>query len=187
MRNLAAKKEIRASVSAKRKRMDLRDWKEKTDAIAGKVLVQEWFREASDIYCYVDCKKEAGTRRIIEEAWGLGKAVWVPAVHGHTMEFYQIKSFHELRPGGFGLMEPAGGIAAEGRTGLVIIPGVAFDPKRNRAGYGGGYYDKYLSAHPDLHTIAIAFDMQIVEEVPCGERDIRPEILITETRTFEEA
>ena len=46
------------------------------------------------------------------EAWKLGKTVWVPKVHGETMDFYEISSFDELKPGAYGILEPDAGIPA---------------------------------------------------------------------------
>ncbi len=79
------------------------------------------------------------------EAWKLGKTVWVPKVHGETMDFYEITSFDELKPGAYGISSPMPEYLHRQTTDLMIMPGVAFDTNRNRVGYGGGYYDRYLS------------------------------------------
>lgn len=184
MKNLALKEEIRQEILKKRLELDAAAWQSHTEAITRAVTSHDWFREATDIYCYIDCRKEAGTRQIIEEAWRLGKAVWAPKVRGAEMDFFEICSFDDLTCGGFGILEPEEGTAADGLDGLVIMPGVAFDKERRRIGYGKGYYDRYLTAHPSLHTLAIAFDLQIIDEAPQDEGDIRPQVLITETMTF---
>ena len=63
------------------------------------------------------------------------------------------------------------------------MPGVAFDEKRNRLGYGRGYYDRYIAALPfKVKTIAICFDEQIVDFLPHDENDIRPDMIITDKR-----
>ena len=85
-----------------------------------------------------------------------------------------------------GILEPEEGALADGADALVIMPGVAFDRDRRRIGYGGGYYDRYLAAHPCLPTIAVAFDCQVLDEVPYDEYDIRPQILVTETSVYED-
>lgn len=56
----------------------------------------------------------------------------------------------------------------------MIMPGVAFDVRRNRIGYGKGFYDRYLADKEGLHTIAIGFDCQMVPEIEAGEKDIKP-------------
>ena len=98
----------------------------------------------------------------------------------------EITSFDELKPGAYGILEPDAGIPASADDGLMIMPGVAFDTNRNRVGYGGGYYDRYLELHPQLHTLALAFDMQVLFEVPAEEQDIKPQLLVTETNIYQE-
>ena len=73
----------------------------------------------------------------------------------------------------------------EARDGFMVVPGVAFDADKNRIGFGGGYYDKYLELYPELFTAAVAFGFQIVEGVPIEANDIRPQKLITEERIYE--
>ena len=59
---------------------------------------------------------------------------------------------------------------------LVLMPGVAFDPFRNRIGYGKGFYDRFLADKPQLQlrTIAVGYRCQMLEELPADHRDIRP-------------
>ena len=66
----------------------------------------------------------------------------------------------------------------------MIMPGVSFDEECHRIGYGGGFYDKYLEKHPDLHTIAVAFELQMYRELPFEEHDIKPEKVITEKHIY---
>ena len=68
---------------------------------------------------------------------------------------------------------------------LIVMPGVAFDRELHRIGHGGGYYDRYLTAHPEHETIAIAYDFQVLAQVPFEEHDIRPMDLITEKGEYQ--
>ena len=65
---------------------------------------------------------------------------------------------------------------------FMLMPGVAFDVKRNRIGYGGGYYDKYLAYSEKIYKAALAYECQIFEALPCEEHDLKPDIIITEKR-----
>ena len=58
------------------------------------------------------------------------------------------------------------------------------DIEHGRAGYGGGFYDKYLEKHPNLHAIAIAFELQMYRELPFEEHDIKPEKVVTEKQSY---
>lgn len=191
VRSLETKEEIRKRVLKLRKEQSREAWDFGTRQIAETVTAHRWFEEAEYIYCYVDVSGETGTEEIIREAWRRGKTVLLPRVCGDNMEFLPVSSLEELAPGAFGIPEPVekesdtarmrGKVPFPSeRTGLMLLPGVAFDRKKNRVGYGKGYYDRYLKAYPYLHTIAIAFSFQIVEEIPAGAHDIAPELVITE-------
>ena len=62
----------------------------------------------------------------------------------------------------------------------MVMPGLAFDRNRNRAGYGGGFYDKYLADKPQIFKSAVAFHFQIVESIETDSYDLRPDIIVTE-------
>jgi 5-formyltetrahydrofolate cyclo-ligase len=67
---------------------------------------------------------------------------------------------------------------------LMLLPGLAFDFRGNRIGYGAGYYDKYLATHrsESFYKIALAYDFQVVDRIPADEYDIRVDKIITPTR-----
>ena len=114
----------------------------------------------------------------------LNKSGWFPRVEGSEMNFYLVEQKEDLQPGAYGILEPTGEYKADGYDGLLIMPGVAFDEECHRIGYGGGFYDKYLEKHPDLHTIAVAFELQMYRELPFEEHDIKPEKVITEKHIY---
>lgn len=183
MKNLERKKDIRERLLALRKMQSPAQWRQKTDTIINTIITHQWFREAEFIFCYMDVHGEVGMRTLISESWKERKRVCIPLVIGNSMDFYEISSFSELKPGRFGILEPSGdSTKISGGGGLMILPGVAFDRERNRIGYGGGYYDRYLTAHPGLHTMGAAFDFQIVETMECEKTDVKPEIVVTETK-----
>ena len=92
----------------------------------------------------------------------------------------------QLEPGYFEIPEPTTGVPAEDEEAILIVPGVAFDRNRHRAGYGQGFYDRYLEKHPHHKTVAVAFDFQIVDEVPSEPTDICPQMVITESEIYME-
>ena len=64
------------------------------------------------------------------------------------------------------------------------LPGIAFDHSRNRIGFGGGYYDRYLARHAGLVTVALAYEFQIVDKIDSEPTDIRPHIIVTESEVI---
>lgn len=181
---METKKDIRNNVLKIRSAISEKEWEEKSHLIYEKVIAHPFFLNADAVYCYVDYNHEADTHAIIEKAWKLHKKTAVPKVNGDSMEFYYIKSFSELQEGHFHILEPAAAFPAADENVLVIMPGTAFDEKRNRIGYGKGYYDKYLQKHTNYRTMAIAFDFQIVEFIPADAYDICPEVIVTEEKLY---
>lgn len=178
------KKDIRKLIFARRKAAAEEELHAKSRIICQKVQEQESYQKASCIFAYVDFNREAETGELMEAALRDGKRVAVPRVEGKNMTFYYLESREQLCPGYFQIPEPAWGTAASEEDALLIMPGVAFDSACNRAGYGQGFYDRYLEAHPNHPTIAIAFDFQLVDEVPSEPTDIRPDMVITETACY---
>lgn len=160
------------------------EWKEKSHRIYKNIIAHPFFLRADTIYCYVSYHHEADTYAIIQKAWELGKQVAVPKVSGTSMEFYYIQSFHDLQKGYCNIPEPITDKLATIENALVLMPGAAFDKQRHRIGYGKGFYDKYLTLHPLHRTIAAAFELQIIDDIPAEPFDISPEIVITEEHIY---
>lgn len=178
------KQEIRTEV--KRRRAEAKE--EWLHAASLRVLEQfkelPAYKEAALLLAYVDAKREVETRLLMQQAWKDGKKVAAPRVDGNgIMHYYYVESLEDLEPGSFGIMEPKKDCPlCETEEGLLLMPGVAFDEKCHRIGYGGGYYDRYLEKHPGLVHIALAFEFQIFDAVPFEEHDILPEMIVTDTR-----
>ena len=118
---------------------------------------------------------------IIEAAWKAGKEVAVPKVVGQDMVFYKLTDFSQLEKGYFGIQEPARGEIVQWEEAMMVMPGVAFDKDNHRVGYGGGFYDRFLEKHPQVTRVAVAFDFQILAEVPTEPTDISPQLIVTES------
>ena len=178
------KRLIRKQIFAARKQCSDAQVEEWSHQITDQVLKLSEFVKAKHILAYADYNHEVMTRYIIEEAWKAGKEVAVPKVVGKDMIFYRLTDFSQLEPGYFGIPEPVRGEIVKWEDALMVMPGVAFDPENNRVGYGGGFYDKYLEKHPNLHAIAIAFELQMYRELPFEEHDIKPEKVVTEKQSY---
>ncbi|MBI4399828.1 5-formyltetrahydrofolate cyclo-ligase, partial [Candidatus Micrarchaeota archaeon] len=99
------------------------------------------------------------------------------------IELSEIRSLEELAPGAYGILEPKKEFlrpAGYEEIQLVIVPGIAFDLKGNRIGYGLGYYDKLL---PKLKCpkLALAFNFQVLPEIVEEKHDVKVDKIITET------
>lgn len=181
------KKEIRKLVFAKRKEQTTESLQEKSQKICERIIRMEAFQKADCIYTYMDYNGEVCMRPLIEEAWRLGKKVAAPKVDGEEMDYYYISSYADVHPGYFHIPEPDAVNPAQDEEALLIVPGVGFDAKRHRCGYGKGFYDRYLSKHTAHTTVAAAFAFQIMDEVPSDAHDICPQYLVTEEQFYADA
>lgn len=180
--NSLSKKEIRRYITDRKNAMTEEEAALKSLCIQGLLLESREYAEAENIFVYVSYNREVITDGIIQESLKDGKSVYVPRINNeNVMEFYRIFSMKDdLKPGRFGILEPVGCCLDDSRKGLMIMPGLAFDRDFHRIGYGGGYYDRYLERENCLVKVALAFEFQIIDEVPHDEFDISPDMIITE-------
>lgn len=189
------KKELRKEVLACRNALTEQERKEKSAEIVRKVIQLKEFKKSKTILLYEAFRNEVETDDIYRDARRLRKRVFYPRVNGTEMEFYQVDDLVEFEVGAYGIREPKPEemrryVPREGDEILVILPGVAFDAKGNRIGYGGGYYDKYLrrltdgDLYKNICKVAVAYDCQIVEsgKIERETHDIRVDYIVTETR-----
>lgn len=183
------KRSIRQAVLVGREQISPAERIRMSEQITEMVRRQEAYRAAEDILCFVSYGSEVVTDDLIEQALREEKRVYVPSVTdagSGAMEFVRITGLQELAEGYKGIREPVSGdVYAPDCTGqaLMILPGVAFDRQGHRIGYGGGFYDRYLERiHKicPMKTIAIGFQIQIVDWIEPGEYDMPYDVLITE-------
>ncbi len=188
------KKEIRFNALERRDSFTPDEIESKSRSIFEALRELPEYDEADRLLIYASMGSEVRTDDIILDALGCGKEVFCPKVTDKNlgeMEFVRINFIEDLSEGFYGIREPEIDENSEvyrwkeeDRT-LVIMPGVAFDSDRNRVGYSGGYYDRYLSDKSELFTVALAFDCQFYDEpIPAEHHDIRPALLITETGVY---
>ena len=174
------KKELRKIFRQKRNRISEKS--EKDFKIAERVLDSVRVKNSDNIFIYVSYGSETDTHLIIEKLLESGKNVAVPrCLENGIMEFIYIKSLDELSAGAFGIPEPSGNSRAViTEDAVCIVPAYSFTEDGTRLGYGGGYYDRYLSEHPQCRTMAVCHDLQIVDDLPAEEHDIRPDAIVSE-------
>lgn len=174
---------IRKDILKKRKKVTPLEQIFASDRILEYVLSIDEVKEASNVLLYADYNNEVMTDKLALKLMMLGKKIYMPKVLGDNMDFFRVFELDEMLPGAFGIREPIdiSDLAYEYTANDVIIcPGVAFDNDGNRIGYGKGYYDKYLEDKPLLVKIGICYQMQIVEEIPANENDIKMDYVVSE-------
>jgi len=156
------KKELRKTVREQKRAMTQQQICEKSAALGEQFLNSEAYRNADTIYGYLPYNQEVRTVPMLEQALRDGKKVAVPKVFGEEMKFIYMEDLSAVEKGYAGIPEPiADGPVAEDPRALVLMPGLAFDPMGHRIGYGGGFYDKFLSQEPEHPTLALCYDFQV--------------------------
>ncbi len=121
-------------------------------------------------------------------AWVLasGRRLLMPFVDGETLRAAEVRSVEELAPGFRGIREPIARVAVDAsEADVVLVPGVAFDARGRRLGYGGGFYDAFLAGvGRRAPRVGLCFDLQIVDEVPAGDGDESVDVIVTQDRVI---
>ncbi|KPU44188.1 putative 5-formyltetrahydrofolate cyclo-ligase [Oxobacter pfennigii] len=182
------KKELRSRIIKERQKISREDVLKKSLEIKNKLFNIPEFINAKRVMFFVSYKNEVDTIDMIDEAMKLGKEIIVPIVVPGEKDLLlsKLNSMNELEESSYGILEPPKKyirpVSAE-EIDFVVAPGVAFDENGFRMGYGGGYYDRLLSKiSKSCKVAAIAFEMQIVPEVPTEPHDMRIGMIITEDR-----
>lgn len=182
------KNEIRILMKNKRELLSEGQRKDYNQKIRDRLFSLDHFKECPALFTYVSFGSEADTIAIIETAFRIGKRVYIPKVEGREMNFYEIHSLNSLTRSKFGILEPAGSDHPYPEyedlinKKIMLLPGLAFDKAGNRIGYGAGYYDRYLGKYneKDWLKIGLAYNFQVVENIPADDTDIRADYIITD-------
>lgn len=186
------KREIRREILRKRDSLSLEERLEQSRLICNNLLNLEEFRQAKVIHFFLSTKSEVITEEAIRKALSTGKEVVVPVIdrsHRH-ISLSKIEDYDkELTITTHGILEPRPELYRPvplRDVELMVLPGVAFDTKGHRLGYGAGYYDRLLKDEEDRPLLmALAFEIQIVDEIPAVNHDVKVDKIITEKRIME--
>jgi 5-formyltetrahydrofolate cyclo-ligase len=132
---------------------------------------------------YSPIKNEVETRTIFERAIQDGLEVYYPRIAGDEIQFHRVNDLKELKPGSFGVLESlktSEKLSENEKLDLLIVPGVAFDQKGHRLGYGKGFYDRFLAKKRFEKSVGLAYQLQIKESLPHEDHDEKVDEVITE-------
>ncbi|KWW20354.1 hypothetical protein AS888_18470 [Peribacillus simplex] len=178
------KKRLRQEVKSLLMGLTDGEHEEGSNRIAENLFSLEEWKKAKTIGITISIHPEVPTERIIEQAWSEGKEVAVPKCE--TLQFKKISSFKELESVYHGLLEPVAETAkvTKSEMDVVIVPGLAFTKEGFRLGFGGGYYDRYLPGFKGT-TMALAYEIQLVDELPIEMHDMAVDKLITPSKVLQ--
>lgn len=182
--NMLTKQEIRKKARRERVDLSISDSMAKNMAITNRVIRYSEFRDAHTVLLYHSINNEVDTSKIFQAAIAMGIQVGFPRIEGEYMRFYQVTKEEDLVYGFMGIMEPVPDESKliDTNDAVVLAPGVAFDEKCNRTGYGRGFYDRYFREHPGVVKVGLAYDLQVYPEIETDEYDVPLDFIITESR-----
>lgn len=185
---MKTKSELRREILKIRSNMDNNDAAKKSYVIIDKLKNTEEYKFSNTIMVYMDFKNEVNTKKFVSEMLCEGKKVIIPYTDMENVVVIPIKidSLNNLVYSRYGYLEPSAQMISKPfdveKIDLIIVPGVVFDKKKNRIGFGKGYYDKLLhNKRDDAKSIALAYDFQVLDDIPSEKHDIKMDKIITET------
>jgi len=135
------------------------------------------FKQADSILMYWSTGDELPTQDAINK-WVTTKTILLPSIKGHKMVLKKFFPEAPMIQRQLGIWEPDLPNVYDGKIDLVIVPGIAFDRKKNRLGRGKGYYDRFFARNKAL-KIGVGFDFQLMDKIPIERTDKRMDKIIT--------
>jgi 5-formyltetrahydrofolate cyclo-ligase len=161
-----------------RNRLNHPEIAKKSKTIQEFVIKSKEFESAKVVGTYYALGSEVTTELIIKRATILGKKIALPRVEEDKITFYELSSTKSLIRGRFGILEPQP-YEQMNDIDILIVPGIAFDKKGNRLGYGMGFYDRLLSCKRTF-SIGLAYSFQLLENLPHDKYDKRLDAIASE-------
>ena len=177
------KKQLRKQLSKARATLDI-EYKSKYDEwVCAKIweIVEE--RHLKTVHCYLPIGTEINITSLIEKLLEAGITVVSPKTLPYReLQNLVLSSMDDVKKGVFGTTYPAHSEEFIGEYDLIIVPGLAFDSSNYRLGYGGGYYDTFLTKNPKAYKLGVFYPFQEINKVPLEMHDVRLDnILVNNT------
>lgn len=185
-------KTLRKRIITNRNNLTKDEIRKRSALICDRLLNLDAVSGCNTILLYVSFRSEVYTLDLLDMLLEKGKDVCVPLTQVKEKKLDAIRitaPSSQLVPGYCDILEPAPEILVSNRVSpdeidVIILPGSVFDERCGRFGYGGGFYDRFVSAIPDAWRIALAFDLQIVEKAPLQPHDEILDMVVTESRVI---
>ena len=181
---MSTKAELRRHLLAQRAVLTLAEIEHKSALIAEYVCGLPAFHVSHTVMMYMALPQEVQTMQIIAQARQLQKRIVVPIVRGDDLRAVELSDDPaQLRRGRFGILEPyeTENVIQPQEIGYIAVPGVAFDARGGRLGFGKGYYDRFLGQLPaTTYRCGLAFGIQVVPCVPQVPHDVCMHGIVTE-------
>jgi 5-formyltetrahydrofolate cyclo-ligase len=188
-----AKRELRSRMRSIRAVLPLRAVRERSAAAMAQLRALPELAAARVVVGFSAIQRELDPASLLAEARAQGKRVGLPRVVESddpaappTLSLHEVADTAELSSGAFGILEPAAGspLLAAAEVDLVLVPGLAFDVHGHRIGYGRAFYDHLLPSMPRAFRVGVAYDFQLVPELPSEPHDIPMHCVVSDKKVL---
>lgn len=167
------KNALRKSMLEKRNGIDLEFKKNYDNTVCAQlksIILENNFKV---VHAYIPMANEIDIAPLLKQLLALKITVVCPKTcPARVLENRVLHSLNELETGIKGTKHPAAATIYHGQYDLVIVPGLAFDARKFRLGYGGGYYDNFLNSQSSALKVGIFYPFQKVPQVPTESHDV---------------
>lgn len=154
-----------------------------SNRITQQVLELAEIKTAKTIFAFISWSSEVYTHDLIRQLIQQNKNIVVPKIlDKETMIAQRLNSWDDLISDKLGILAPVKPELFEGTVDVTITPGLGFTEQGHRIGFGAGYYDRWFASYDAGFKVAIAFEVQIVDQLPLELTDIPVDMIITEER-----
>ncbi|MBO5538154.1 MAG: 5-formyltetrahydrofolate cyclo-ligase [Prevotella sp.] len=165
------KNELRAYIKQQKRQYTSQQLRVLSLSVINRLLAHPRMQAAQSVLLFHSLPDEVFTHHAIEQLFRQGRQVFLPVVVGDgLMQMGLYAGSEALHQGAFHILEPEP--VTEATVDVAVVPGVAFDAQGNRLGRGKGYYDRFLSLHPEVYKLGLCFPFQLVSEVPASPHDV---------------
>lgn len=182
------KAKLRNRLIELRNHIDSKLWAKNSRLITENLKSLDVFKSAKIIHCYVSMndRNEVETQHLIQNLLDGSTTVLIPVTNFKTGELkhHLLKSFKELEPNKWGVLEPVKLDESTETPDIIVVPLLAADINFNRLGYGKGFYDRFLK-NSNATKIGLVFDEFVFESIPVEKFDEKLDIIITQKRILE--
>lgn len=156
----------------------------KDEQISSRIENLAVFKKARQVLFYLPIHGEVNLQELFNRYKSQKKFI-LPRVNKEALDLMYVKDWSDTELGSFKLTEPKKHLekALPKDIDLILVPGVVFGLDGNRIGYGKGFYDRLLKK-TTCQKIGVAYEFQIVENIPGEEHDVQMDMIVTETRSF---
>lgn len=191
MDNFMDKRTFRSMARKNRDAMNEKLRLEKSNLIFEQLIKLPLFQKSENLFIYLSFRSEVNTWKILDYALEQGKFVYAPITLTDEKKLLCCKvddPKKQLQKDSYGILSPyfdKDRIVSSQLIDLVLVPGLAFDLEKHRMGYGGGYYDRFVTTlSSSATTLALAFEEQLYEKIPLDPYDMKADHILTEKRFF---